>query len=86
MKANILIIRIMSMIAMLGWGVQPSLADPEQGYTHAYSSEQGCGEERTGNRAHPADHLRHLLQQATPINSISCCFLTASATRLPITP
>ena len=67
MKINILIIRVMSMIAMLGLGVQPSLADPEHGYSHAYSSEHGCCEEMTGHRAHPADHLRHLLKHQKEI-------------------
>jgi Spy/CpxP family protein refolding chaperone len=61
MKTAVLI-SVMSLIALLGWGVQPSLADPEQGYSHAYSSEHGCCEEMMGHRAHPADHLRHLLR------------------------
>jgi protein CpxP len=62
MKANILIISVTSLIALLGLGVQPSLADPEQGYSHAYSSEHGCCEEMMRHHGHPADHLRHLLQ------------------------
>lgn len=75
MKTNILI-SVMSLIAMLGLGVQPSLADPEQGYSHAYSSEHGCCGEmmghghgccgemmgHMGHDAHSADHLRHLLK------------------------
>jgi periplasmic protein CpxP/Spy len=61
MKTNVLI-SVMSLIALLGWGVQPSLADPEYGYSHAYSSEHGCCEEMMGHCAHPADHLRHLLE------------------------
>ena len=62
MKTTVLTISVMSLIAMLGWGVQLSLADPEQGSSHAYSGEQGCGEEMRGHHAHPAEHLRHLLQ------------------------
>jgi periplasmic protein CpxP/Spy len=62
MKTNIPIIGVMSLIAMLGWGVQPSLADSEEGYSHPYSGEHGCCEEMRGHRAHPVDHLRHLLQ------------------------
>jgi len=61
MKTNVLI-SVTSLIAMLGLGVQPSLADSGQMYSHAYSSEQGCCEEMMGHHAHPADHLRHLLQ------------------------
>ncbi len=74
MKTNVLI-SVMSLIAMLGLGVQPSLADPEQGHSHAYSSEHGCCgemmghhadssccEHMMGHRTHPANHLRHLLQ------------------------
>jgi periplasmic protein CpxP/Spy len=70
MKTNVPIIGVMSLIAMLGWGVQPSLADPEQGYSHAYSSEHGCGEEMMGHMghyAHSADHLRHLLKHQKEI-------------------
>lgn len=66
MKTNVLM-SVMSLIAMLGLGVQPSLADPEQGYSHAYSSEHGCCEEMMGHHAHPADHLRHLLQHQKEI-------------------
>ena len=69
----------MSLIAVLGFGVQPSLADPERGYSHAYSSEHGCcGEmmghmgsmghmEHMGHDAHSADHLRHLLKHQKEI-------------------
>lgn len=80
MKTNILLIGVMSMIAMMGFGVQPSLADPEHGYSHAYSSgpgccegmmghdaHSGCCEEMRGHRAHPANHLRHLLQHQKEI-------------------
>ena len=66
MKTNVLI-SVMSLIAMLGLGVQPSLADPDHGYSHAYSSGPGCCEEMMGHRAHPADHLRHLLQHQKEI-------------------
>lgn len=66
MKTTVLI-SVMSLIALLGWGVQPSLADQEHGFSHAYSSEQGCGEEMMGHRAHPADHLRHLLKHQKEI-------------------
>lgn len=61
MKTNVLV-SVMSLIAMLGLGVQPSLADPEEGTSHAYSSKHGCCEEMMGHHAHPANHLRHLLQ------------------------
>ena len=69
----------MSLIAVLGFGVQPSLADPERGYSHAYSREHGCcGEmmghmgsmghmEHMGHDAHSADHLRHLLKHQKEI-------------------
>jgi len=72
-------ISIMSLIAMLGFGVQPSLADPERGYSHAYSSEHGCCAERMGHMgdmghmghkrldAHSGDHLRHLLKHQKEI-------------------
>ncbi|MDE3042145.1 MAG: periplasmic heavy metal sensor [Nitrospirota bacterium] len=67
MKTNILIISVMSVIALMGLGVQPSLADPEHGYSHAYSSERGCCEEMMGRRGHSVDHLRHLLQHQKEI-------------------
>ena len=69
MKTNILI-SVMSLIAMLGLGVQPSLADPEEGYSHGYSSEHGCCGEMMGHMghdAHSADHLRHLLKHQKEI-------------------
>ena len=80
MKTNVLI-SVMSLTAMLGLGVQPSLADPEQGYSHAYASEHGCCGEMMGHRdgccggmmghmghdAHSADHLRHLLKHQKEI-------------------
>jgi protein CpxP len=74
MKTNIFV-SAMSLIALLGLGVQPSLADPEGGYSHAYSGEQGCCAEMMGHHAHSGcckemmghgahapNHLRHLLQ------------------------
>lgn len=67
MKINVPIIRVMSIIAVLGWGVQPGLADWEHGSSHAYSSEHGCCEEMMGYHGHPADHLRHLLQHQKEI-------------------
>jgi len=67
MKTNILTISVMTLIPLLGWGVQPSLADPDHGYAHAYASEQGCGEEMRGHHAHPAEHLRHLLKHQKEI-------------------
>ena len=66
MKTNVLI-GGMGLIAMLGLGVQPSLADPHQGYSHGYSSEHGCCKEMMGHHAHRADHLRHLLEHAKEI-------------------
>jgi len=74
MKTNVLISG-MSLIAMLGLGVQPSLADPDQGYSRGFSNEHGCCKEMMGHHAHSgccekmmghrayhADHLRHLLE------------------------
>ena len=75
-------ISIMSLIAMLGLGAQPSLADPERGYSHAYSGEHGCCAEMMGHMGsmgnmghmghmrhdvHSADHLRHLLKHQKEI-------------------
>jgi periplasmic protein CpxP/Spy len=67
MKTNILIISMTSTIALMGLGVQPSLADPDYGYSHAYSSEHGCCEQMRGHYGHSADHLRHLLQHQKEI-------------------
>jgi len=72
MKTHVLI-SVMSLIAMLGLGVQPSLADYEQGDSHAYSSKHGCCGEMMGHMghmghdAHSADHLRHLLKHQKEI-------------------
>lgn len=75
-------ISVMSLIAILGFGVQPSLADPERGYSHSYSGEHGCCAEMMGHMGnmghmgfmghmghdvHSADHLRHLLKQQKEI-------------------
>jgi Spy/CpxP family protein refolding chaperone len=63
----------MGLIAMLGFGVQPSLADPEREYSHAHSGEHGCCAEMMGHMghmghdAHSADHLRHLLKHQKEI-------------------
>lgn len=67
MKTNLLTISVMSLVALLGWGVQPSLADPEHGSSHAYASEHGCCAEMRGHHAHPGDHLRHLLKHQKEI-------------------
>ncbi len=69
MKTNVLI-SVMSLIAMLGLGVQPSLADYEQGDSHAHSGAHGCCEMMMGHMghdAHSADHLRHLLKHQKEI-------------------
>ena len=69
MKTNVLI-SVMSLIVMLGLGVQPSLASPERGYSHEYSSEHGCCGEMMGHMGHvvhSADHLRHLLKHQKEI-------------------
>lgn len=63
MRANVMF-GVVAILGMLGWSVQPSLADPEQGYSHASSHGHGCCEEMMGHMghyAHSADHLRHLL-------------------------
>ena len=67
MKTNILTISVMTLVALLGWGMQPSLADPEHGSAHTYSGEHGCCAEMRGHHAHPADHLRHLLKHQKEI-------------------
>ncbi len=57
-----------AILGLVGWNVQPSLADPEHGsagYSHGYSGELHCWQEmmRHGEHyAHAADHLRHLLK------------------------
>ena len=72
MKTNILISG-MGLMAMLGFGVQPSLADPEREYSRAYSSEHGCCGEMMGPMGHMGhgtrsiDHLRHLLKHQKEI-------------------
>lgn len=52
MKTNILTMSVIGMIALLGLGVQPSLASPEPG---------PYGEMR-GHQPQNANHLRHLLK------------------------
>jgi periplasmic protein CpxP/Spy len=75
MKTNV-VISVMGLIAMLGFGVQPSLADPDREYSHAYSGEHGCCGammEHMGYMGHmghdalSADHLRHLLKHQKEI-------------------
>lgn len=55
------------MIAMLGLGVQPSLADPEYGSAHAPAGGHGGYEEMMGHHGHAADHLRHMLKHQQEI-------------------
>jgi len=72
MKTNILM-SVMSLIALLGLGVQPSLADYEQSGSHAHSGKHGCCEMMMGHMGHrgqdaqSADHLRHLLKHQKEI-------------------
>jgi len=75
MKTNILM-SVMSLIALLGLGVQPSLADYEQSGSHAHSGKHGCCEMmmghmghtgHTGQNAPSADHLQHLLKHQKEI-------------------
>ena len=67
MKTRHLITVAMSMIAMLGLGVQPSLADQEYGSAHAPESSHGGCEEMMGHHGHAANHLRHLLKHQQEI-------------------
>ncbi|MDO9118124.1 MAG: periplasmic heavy metal sensor [Nitrospira sp.] len=67
MKTRQLITGTMSMIAMLGLGVQPSLADSEYGSAHASAGSHGGYEERMGHHGHAADHLRHMLKHQQEI-------------------
>jgi periplasmic protein CpxP/Spy len=63
MRANVMF-GVVAILGMLGWSVQPSLADPDQGYSDASWRGHGCCEEMMGHMghyAHSADHLRHLL-------------------------
>jgi periplasmic protein CpxP/Spy len=64
------------LIAVLGLGAQPSLADYEQGGSHAHSGKHGCCEMmmghmghtgHTGQNAPSADHLQHLLKHQKEI-------------------
>jgi protein CpxP len=68
MKTNILV-SVMSLIAMLGLGVQPGLADPEGGYSHGSSSEHGCCGEMMGHQAHSGCCKEMMGHQADS----SCC-------------
>lgn len=67
MKTRHLITGAMSMIAMVGLGAQPGLADLEYGSAHPPASGHACCEEMTGHHGHAADHLRHLLQHQQAI-------------------
>jgi protein CpxP len=80
MKTNILISG-MSLIALLGLGVQPSPANSDGGYSHASSSGHGCCGEmmghghgccekmmgHMGHESRSIDHLRHLLKHQKEI-------------------
>ena len=68
MKTNVLV-SVMSLIAMLGLGVQPSLADPEAGYSHGSSSEHDCCGEMMGHHAHSGCCKEMMGHQADS----SCC-------------
>ena len=41
MKTKMLTSSVICLIALLGWGVQPSLADPEHGSPPAHAGEHG---------------------------------------------
>ena len=69
MKTNVLI-SAMSLLSILGLGVQPSLADYEEGGSHAHSGKHGCCEMMMGHMghdAHSAEHLQHLLKHQKDI-------------------
>lgn len=69
MNANVMFAAI-AILGTLGWNAQPSLADPEHGYSDGPSSGHGCCEEmmgQTGHYANSADHLRHLLKHQKAI-------------------
>jgi periplasmic protein CpxP/Spy len=72
MKANFLISSL-SLVAMLGLGMQPGQANADEGHSHAYSSGHGCCGEMMGHMGHmghetrSVDHLRHLLKHQKEI-------------------
>ncbi len=69
MKTKVLI-SVMGLIAMLGLGAQPSLANYEEEGSHAHSGKHGCCEMMMGHMghdAHSADHLQHLLKHQKEI-------------------
>jgi len=72
MKTKILISG-MGFIAMLGLGMQPSLAEYEQRDSHVHSGKHGCCEMMMGHMGHmghdaqSADHLQHLLKHQKEI-------------------
>lgn len=61
MKTNILI-GAMTVIVTLGFGAQPSLADPEHEDSRAYSRDHGCCREMMTHHAYAGEHLHHLLK------------------------
>lgn len=67
MKTRHLITGAISMIAMLGLGVQPGLADLEYGSAHTPSSGHGGCEEMMSHHGHAAEHLRHMLKHQQEI-------------------
>ena len=80
MKTN-MFISVMSFIAMLGLGVQPSLANFEEGYSQGHYGAHGCCGEmmghghgccemmmgHMGHGTRSMDHLRHLLNHQKEI-------------------
>jgi protein CpxP len=69
MNAKILVGTV-AILSLVGWNVQPGMADPDHGYSHGYGGEHGCCEEmmeHMGHHAHAADHLRHLLRHEKEI-------------------
>lgn len=72
MKTNVLM-SVMSLIALLGLGVQPGLAEYEQRGSHAHSGKHGCCDMMMGHMGHTgqdaasADHLQHLLKHQKEI-------------------
>jgi len=72
MKTNILISSL-SLVAMLGLGMQPGQANADEGHSHAYFSGHGCCGEMMGHMGHmghetrSVDHLRHLLKHQKEI-------------------
>lgn len=67
MKVNVMLGAV-AIFGLLGWNVQPGLADPEYEFSHASSSDHGCCQEmekmmgHMSHHAHATDHFRHLLK------------------------